>query len=268
MRSFFLSVFFFSFFNLSYAGVDSLSVKNLDLNYQRPYGKGEVEKASLGLSLYEGPYSVEVHRTDEALKLESPFFSLFWNNPMELFHNMESLDGKKMNLSIGRLHHTAHALHLTAGPEGQGEYKFDHVSMECKGSSLSPELQTRLMEDCRERMNLVAKKVDVPIDSILVDLLGQLPKGPLEMDVPADHLKLTSDNGDFSLVLYLKYYIYAGFRTWGHVSFEDNNKIMLIRVDKIKFGYLPVTQVVMSELKKRINHPSITVEPPYIKIEL
>lgn len=268
MLSLFLPVFFLSFFNMAHAGVDSLSVKNLDLSYQRPYGKGQVEKASLGLSLYEGPYPVEVYRTDDALKLESPFFNLFWNSPMEFFHNMENLEGKKMNLSIGKLHHTAEALHLTAGPAGQGEYKFDHVSMECKGSSLSKELQTRLIEDCREEMTLVAKRVDVPTDFILVDLLGKLPKGPLEMDAPADHLRLTSDKGDFSLVFYLKYYIYAGLRAWGHMSFEDNNKMMVIRVDKIKFGFLSVTQIVMNELERRVDHPSVKVEPPYIKIEL
>ena len=268
MQSFFLPALLLCFFNMAFAGVDSLTVKNLDLNYQRPYGSGQVEKASLGLSLHERPYFVEVHRTEEALKLESPFFDLFWNTPIKLFHNMEQLDGKKMNLSIGKLHHSAHALHLMAAPEGQGEYKFDHLSLECQGSSLSPELQIRLMEDCREDMELVAKKVDVPTDFILVDLLSKLPKGPREMQAPADHLRLTTEKGDFSLVFYLKYFVYAGLRAWGHVSFTENNKIMLIRVDRIKFGFLSVTQLVMNELERRVNHPSVKVEPPYIKIEL
>lgn len=268
MQPFFLSVLFLGFFNLAHAGVDSLSIKNLDINYQRPYGRGQVEKASLGLSLHEGPYLVEVHRTEEALKLESPFFDLFWNTPLELFHNMEKLDGKKINFSMGKFHHSAHALHLTAAPEAQGEYKFDHLSLDCKGASSAKELSTRMMEDCLESLELVAKRVDVPSDFILVDLLSKLPKGPREMEAPADHLKLTTEKGDFSLVFYLKYFIYAGLRAWGHVSLTENNKTMLIRVDRIKFGFLSVTQIVMKELERRVNHPSVKIEPPYIKIEL
>jgi hypothetical protein len=256
------------FFTPAFASLESLSVKNLDLDYVQPYGKGQVEKASLGLSLYAGPYPVEVHRTPTALELESAFFSLIWEKPMKFMHDMDRLLGKQINLSLGHKKHTASAKHLTAAPQGQSEFKFDEVSVECQGQSVASDTEIRLMDNCRENFDLVARRVDIPTDFFLHDILAQFPQMPSHNEAPADHLKIISRSGDFSLVFYVKYFFYAGLRAYGHMKYENNYRSVVIRVDQIRFGYLTVTKFIMKELKERIKHPAIKIDPPFIRIEL
>jgi hypothetical protein len=255
-------------FSPAHAGLESLSVKNLDLDYVQPFGKGQVEKASLGLSLYEGPYPIEVHRTPTALKLESAFFSLIWEKPIKFIHDMDRLLGKEMNLSLGHKKHSASAKHITASPQGQSEFKFDQVSVDCQGQSVAADTEIRLMDDCRENFDLIARRVDIPTDFFLHDILAQFPQMPSHNEAPADHLKIISRSGDFSLVFYVKYFFYAGLRAYGHMKYENDYKSVVIRVDQIRFGYLTVTKLLMRELQERVKHPAIKIDPPYIRIEL
>jgi hypothetical protein len=62
------------------------------------------------------------------------------------------------------------------------------------------------------------------------------------------------------------YVVKAGLRTWGNFHYEDDRKSIVIRVDLIKFGIIPVTSLVMKELKDRIKDPDVEINPPFIKI--
>jgi hypothetical protein len=263
---FLLFTFFISFSVL--AGFDGLMVKNLDLDYSSPYGKGELEKISIGLSKSNSRYPVEVEKSEDAFYLRSPFIDLRWGDPLKFFYDLEVLIARKINFSIGKTEHYVHGDHLTSKPKGQGIFKFDHLNGRCSGQSSEENIAHRLFADCRESMDLKIKRLDVPVDFFMLDILNQLPPIPAEVDIPADHFSFVSKGGEFSLVLYLKYYVYAGLRVFGNFHYEGNFETIVIKVNQIKWGYLPVTGLVMRELRNRIKHPAVKIEPPFIRIKI
>ncbi|MCE9500261.1 MAG: hypothetical protein K8R21_07165, partial [Leptospira sp.] len=52
----------------------------------------------------------------------------------------------------------------------------------------------------------------------------------------------------------------------GHAQFENDGKTFAIRVDEIKFGILPITNTVLSEMQARIKDPKVKIDPPWIRI--
>jgi hypothetical protein len=263
---FLLFTFFISFSTL--AGFEGLMVKNLDLDYSAPYGKGELEKISIGLSKSNSPYPLEVEKSEDAFFLRSPFIDLKWGDPLKFFYDLEVLIGRKVNFSIGKSEHYVYSDNLAVKPKEQGVFKFDHLNGRCTGQSSEENLERRLLTDCRENMDLKIKRLDVPVEFFMLDILNQLPPIPAEVDIPADHFSFISRGGEFSLVFYLKYYVYAGLRVFGNFHYEGDFETAVIKVNQIKWGHLPVTGLVMRELRNRIKHPAVKIQPPFIRIKI
>jgi hypothetical protein len=117
-------------------------------------------------------------------------------------------------------------------------------------------------------MELSIKKVDVPGSFILARLAEGLPKPPVdEMDIPGENVLLTVKEGKYFMQVYIKFWVSAGLRAWGYMQYENNYETIAIRVDEIKFGYIPVTKLVMNKLKEIITSPDIKVDPPWIRIK-
>lgn len=255
--------------SLSFAEFEKLTVKNLDLKYEAPYGKGTVEKVGIGLGLVTTPYEIELFRTEDSFELTSPYVNFSWINPMTSFYEIEKLTAMKTTASIGtkRTHFVVSELFMFK-PKDRGEYKAENLSLRCEGLARG-EFHERLLDDCRTKLDLSIRRIDVPTDFIVYKLLEDLPKILIpETEIPADHVVGTINNGDLYLQIYIKYIVYAGLRTWGHVQYEDDRKTIAIRVDQIKFGYIPVTQFVMKRLKEIITNPDVRVDPPWIRIDV
>ena len=153
-------------------------------------------------------------------------------------------------------------------PKARGQYIADKIKGNCEGIATGT-FQMRIMNDCRNKMDLTIKKIDVPTNFILFRLLEDFPPTPApEMDFPGDNIVLSVKEGDYVLQIYLKYWFYAGLRSWGHVQYENNYKTVAIRVDQIKFGYLNVTKLVMNKLKEVVTNPNLKVDPPWIRINI
>lgn len=253
--------------SLCFAEFENVTIKNLDLEYALPYGKGTLEKVNLGLSLMPATHPVEVHRTPETFELVTPFLDISWKKPWKFLHELESLSTTKSNFSLGGKVHSASAPYLMVRPKKRGEYKAENLTAICEGKSTG-EIDIRLMEDCREKMSVRAKKVDVPNDFILYRILYDAPSVPREIDVPAYDLEISSKKGDFSLLFTFKYYVLARFRAYGHFQYENDHKTIAIRVDQVKFGYLTVTNFVMRRLQDMITNPNVKVDPPWIRIKV
>lgn len=256
-----------SLVSFAYAGFDKVSIKNLDFDYTAPHGKGTVEKVSLGFSLAPEVYPVEVNRTVDSFELMTPFLDVSWKNPWKFFHDLEAFSTDKLNLSVGGQKHTLTTPLLSMRPQDRGEYKAENVEASCQGNFVG-KLDIRLFEDCREKMSVRAKRLEVPTDFILYRILHDAPSVPREIDVPAYDLEFNSNKGDYSLLFTFKYIFLARLRAYGHFQYENNYKTIAIRVDQVKFGYLPVTSFVLRRLKEINNNPNVTVNPPWIRINV
>jgi hypothetical protein len=248
---------------LSFAGLEKLTINNLNLDYVSPKGTGTVDKVEVGVSK-EFSQPVEVEKLEDSLLLRTGVVEFQWMKPWSPLMLLEKIQVENVTLKSG---HLAHALVIPKGTiTYKGDYKILNGSAYCEGTSEQADIENRVLEDCRENMKVEADRFDVPFDFFLIDLLAKLPQQDEEQ--PLKNFTLTVKDGDFYMYALVNYVVKAGLRTWGAIHYEDDLNTMVIRVDTIKFGYIPVTNMVMKELKERIKSPDIKVEPPFIRIKI
>ncbi len=265
MRLFLLITLFVSF--SAEAAFEKLNVKNLDLDYKAPHGSGTVEKVGIGMSLAPEAFPIEINRTENSFELTSPYVDFTWYKPLKFIYDVEDLVTKKASVALGTDIHFVEADYVSLKNKS-GEYKAEKLKLTCDGDAQGI-FEERLMEDCRNNLDLTIKKIDVPVDFFLSRVIESLPQMPApDMDMPGDNVVASIKKGDLYLQVYIKYVFYAGLRAWGHVQFENNRKVIAIRVDNIKFGYLPVTSVVMKKLQEVIKSPDVKIDPPWIRINI
>lgn len=251
----------------AFAQFKKITITNLDLDYVAPYGKGTVEKFGLGMLVAQVPYEIEVLKTADTFELTSPYLEFSWINPLPFFYELETLKTQQTSVALGTLGtHFVKAHSFMFRPKGRGEYKADLVEGKCEGNATGS-FMVRVMEDCRKEMSLNLKRVDFPEDFFVYRLLQELPHLKT-IEIPGDHIALNVREGNFSLQLYLKYWVYAGVRSQGFIKYENNHKTMAIRVDQIKFGYLNVTNIVMKKMQDIMTDSRVKISPPWIRIQM
>lgn len=255
--------------SLAHAGFEKISVKKLNLTYQDSYGEGTLEKVGLGYSLknVQVPYRISIERTDEAFEVTSEFLDFSWIKPYKIFHNAEKFHATNTDFSIGDKIHFLESDSLSIMPKDRGLYEAHKVSVKCEGQGTGI-LKTRVLEDCRHKLDASVKRIEVPADFILYRILYSLPELQSELEFPGDNLIFTSRNGQFNLQLYIKYYVYAGLRANGRFHYENDYQTIAINVNQIKFGILNVTNFVMRRLQAVNKSPDIKIDPPWIRINI
>lgn len=251
----------------AFAGPKLLALKNVNFDYVLPMGNGEAEKIMVATDLLPATFPFEVLRTDAAFEVTTPFIDYHWLKPFPFVHDIESLTTKNLNLKVGGTLHELSLEHFSVRPRKRNDYRASGLVGTCEGGS-EQDLLVKLLEDCRTKMDLKIKKVDVPEDFILYKLIQDLEKREDMSEIPGDNLNFSSRDGKYALQVYLKYWIHAGLRSWGTFSYEDDFKTLVIKVDQIKFGYLSVTTLVMNRLREMNQNPNVVVQPPFIKINL
>lgn len=260
-----LSLFSYSCF----AGLNKVSIQDLNLDYVSPRGTGDFVKFSLDLSLIPQSFPLEIENVEGRYVLRTPMADLTWSDPGEFLLGIEELKTRKVSADLGKNKHSLIGEEFSVKFK-DGEYKLKGLKAECEGESEHASLDGRLLEDCREKLLLSTLRAETPGDFILLDILKDLPLPlPLDdMDETLEGFYLTSHKGDVFLYFLTRVVVKAGLRAWGKIDFEDNLGTAVIKVNLIRFGILPVTNVVMNELKKRIKNPNVVVNPPYIRIKL
>ena len=261
MRLLFIILFLFS--SQAFAGLRQLGVKNLSLDYTSPSGTGTVEKLEIGLSkTFNHP--LEVTRLEDTFLVKTPMLDFHWLAPWKFLFEAQKLTLSQANISAGKGKHDFSV--ANAKLTMNGEFTLRNGVAHCEGSSEQSDLENQLLEDCRANMTAEADRLDVPLDSILVDVLARLPMP--EEEEPLKNLTFRMQNGNFYMYFYPGNLFKAGLRTWGAVHYENELKTMVVRVDLIKFGILPVTAIVLRELRQRVNDPRIELKPPFIRIRI
>lgn len=264
-----MKIFLLLFFTTSFAfaRLERITVQTLDLDYAAPYGRGMAEKVGIGIGIAPESFPIDVIRTENSFDLISPYVEFSWMNPLKFIYDLQSVSSRKLSASLGAQNHTVTAESVTVVPKKGGEYKADLLDAKCAGDFKGP-FDVRLLEDCRKSLYLTIKRVEVPTDFFLYQVLEELPKLPGTFEIPGDNVIASIDEGNFYLQVYVKYWFYAGLRSRGHVQYENNYQTVAIRVDQVKFGYLIVTNMVMEKLKEVIKSPDVVIDPPWIRIDV
>lgn len=253
----------------AFAGLEKIQLKNLDLHYVNPVGTGSVEKLTIGMGLpsKKENHPVSIYRREDSFEIESSFAQFEWLNPITFIHDLSALETEKLNLDILPSGHKLKAQHLKFISSKQNEFSFEDFAVSCRGQSLEKDVFSKLKEDCLNEMEVIIRHMDIP-SQFLKTIAEQLPEAPADSDFPANDFFASLAKGNFYSYVRIKFVIPAYLKIWGYSQFEDNGKTIAIRVDEVKYGVLPVTTIVMKELKRLVTHPKVTINPPWIKIKL
>lgn len=255
----------------AFSVIEKIQVKNLDLEYLSPNGSGTFEKLNIGMglppSLNGDSYPVSVFWREKSFLVMSPFADFEWLNPYNFIHAFKSLGAEKFNLDISKRSHELKAVKLKFVSEKNDEFVFDDLSINCFGENKEESLILKLKEDCTNQMQVVIKHMEVP-GQFLKTIAEKLPEAPAETEFPANDFYLDLSQGNFYSYVKIKFVLPAYLKVWGFAQFENSGKIIAIRVNEIKYGVIPVTSIVMTELQKLIKNPRVKIDPPWIKITL
>jgi hypothetical protein len=253
----------------SFAKLQNLTVVDGNFSYVKPFGNGDVQKIQLGISKSDvvGPYPISITREANALTLKTEYVDFSWLDPMDFFHDMEKLYMEKGNVQIGYNKHFLNTPNVIFQPDKKGEFRMQGVDINCEGLSVALAIEDRLTDDCVENLKARIIRLEMPDKSLFMEVVRALPEVPAEEDIPAWDFDLLIDKGDFKLDFRVKYVITAGVYAWGHVQFENDRKVLAVRLDRVKYGYLGVTHLVFKKLRE-LNRPDIIVEEPWIRVRL
>lgn len=249
----------------SFAGLEKISVQNLNLDYLYPRGKGDIEKLNVNLSFVEQSYPVEVERVEDTYVMRTPMVDFIWTKPWTLAKNINRLMLEKFSGTLGGVVHEAKAGSIIYRPNNDADYKLTNIKAKCQGKSKELRIENRMLEDCRQNLVLTIDRLEVPFE---MGFLKSLPHGFAPEETPFRDFYLGAQNGEFYMFFLARYVVTAGLRTWGTFTYENNFRTIVLKVNLIKFGVIPVTGKVLNELKKQIKNPSIKIDPPYIRINL
>jgi len=268
MRSLFFKVLLLTFFiSPAFAGFQQIEIRNLNFHYVYPLGEGELEKLKLGMSLTGESYPIRVERTENSFVISSSLVDFEWINPFTFIHNIQEAKITKLNGLFGKGGHGALADYISVTAEKLGEFSIDGLKVNCLGNSTHADLENRILLDCFQKMRLDIAKLGLPFD-FFSSLLADVDYQPDATDeIPTGDFSFLNNEGNFQIALKVKFLISAYIRAWGFVQFDTVTNTFGIRIDQIKYGILPITDLVMRELQRRVKHPSITINPPWIYIK-
>lgn len=256
------------------AGINRVAVKNFNLNYISPYGKGDVEHISINGGIgtdKKESYPIEVERIEDNLVLKTPFMDINWQVG-DLLGEMEQITAQKISLDVGGSSNLAEGEQFIFKPKARNEYLLKGFKLNCYGESrIKNDLRNKTIENCLNQLLVNIDKLDIPADSFLIDILTGYPEEIEEekgSDIPAYDLNFKINKGDFNLFMVARYYLRAPVRARGNISFKNDYQTAVIKVDQIKIGFVSVTDFVLKKMKATIKNPKVLIDPPWIYIEL
>ncbi len=261
-------IFFVFLSTAASAALEKITVTKLDLDYTAPVGSGSFERLGVGMGFDNGPHSFHVTRREEAIEVVTPFADLTWTKPLKLVYDLKTLSVRGMSAAVGTKAHSVEGQDL-ALTTGQGnEYRVQELRGSCEGAARGP-LHQRLFEDCRNKLSISARRIDVPEDFILSRIISRLPLPATQNTaIPARNLTLSVSEGRFALELFVKLVFTAALRVKGELSYEDDYRTLVLRVDEVRVGELQVTGLFLRTLQELTRGADVKVTPPFVRIGL
>lgn len=252
--------------------IKRISVENFNLNYEFPHGTGVFTKISARgrvSPLYTGSFPFELNLTEEpAFILSTEAFELVWENPPAVLSQVNKIVTENLNVSTQNNEHGLSVDKLIYGPDKKENYEFKQITFKCLGSSTVVELKPRVFEDCKERLDSVIVKMDDFFLRYILSILGKVPLPDGSTESMVNDLEISVTKGKLSIDYAVRYVISTALRIRGTLSYENDYNTIVVKVASMKYGIIPVTTLVMNQLKARIKNPRVKITPPWIRIQL
>jgi hypothetical protein len=209
----------------------------------------------------------DITREGKTVKVGLSALNITMKNANELLTKLHSAHIQKLNVQLanGSSHQfTADLVDLSH--EATGDIHAEGLSMTCqhkKGKGVSFSM---IVDECLVKASARAEVFEVPdMNSFWMESMVDVPI-QAENDIlqTIKDLELEITKGDFDLTLKVKDIPLVKLKSYGNIKANMDKKRATIRVDKIKLGFIGVTDLVMKQLKKKLPPENFRVEPPYI----
>lgn len=262
----------------SYAlDINKVSVQLPQFNFQNNKGAGILQSLSLETDwgvdqssvtpMATTPTKFDISRDGKTVKVSMAAFNVTMKNANEVVTKLHSAQIQKLNvdLAAGSIHQLSLGL-VDLSHDVTGDIHAEGVTAKCqhkKGTGVSFSM---IVDECLIKSTIHADIFEVPdMDSFFVESFIGVPIQP-ESDVlqTLKELELEFTKGDFDMSLKVKGIPLVKVKADGHITADMDAKRATIRIDKVKLGFIGVTDIVMKQLKKKLPPENFRVEPPYI----
>lgn len=257
--------------------ISKVSVQLPQFNFQNNKGSGVLQNLSVETDwgveqsyvtpTAANPTKFDISREGKTVKAGMAALNITMKNANELLTKLHSAQIQKLNveLAAGNVHQFGVGL-VDLSHESTGDIHAEGLAMTCyhkKGTGVS---FLMIVDECLVKASARADTFEVPdMDSFFVESFIGVPIQP-ESDVlqTLKELELEITKGDFDMSLKIKGIPLVKLKSYGNIKADMNNKRATIRIDKVKLGFVGVTDIVMKQLKKKLPPENFRVEPPYI----
>lgn len=209
---------------------------------------------------------LNLSRDGKTVKVNTGAMNIVMKNANELLTKIQDMQISKLNVSLtaGKHQLSVGSAHLSH--ESTGAIIAEELNTVCNYKSLPVLDFSQVVNQCLEKSSTKAERLEVPdMNSFFEESLLGVPLQP-ESDIlqTVKDLELEIAKGDFDMSLKIKGIPLVKLKSYGNIKADMEKKRATIRIDKVKLGFIGVTDIVMNQLKKKLPPENFRVEPPYI----
>lgn len=217
------------------------------------------------------PLKIELIREGKDFKIIFGTISFNIKNASDSLLKLNTLQISKLAADLGpQSKHLFKVSDLYLNHESIGEMHVEDASVDCHHQEPNIRDFPQALSECLIKSNTTIEELEVPdMESFFHEALFAItPLANLEEELfqKIRDFELNIEKGDFNMNLKVKGMPLARLKAYGHIDANMAAKQATVRVDKIKYGLFGVTDIVMSQLKKKLPPENFRVEPPYIYV--
>lgn len=272
-----LALLFFSVNSLA-LDINKVQIQLPQMSFQNHKGSGVLHNLSLetdgGVEQnYEAAPEAttsmrfDLNRDGKTVKFSMAPLNFTMKNAGDLLIKLQTTQIQKLNLELanGNVHRLAADL-MNLSHESTGTVYAEDLVMTCQHKKGTPVSFSMVIDECLVKSSVRAGVFEVPdADSFFVESFIDVPIKP-ESDAlqTLKDLELDITKGDFDMSLKIKGIPLVKLKSYGNIKADMDKKRATIRIDKVKLGFIGVTDIVMKQLKKKLPPENFRVEPPFI----
>jgi|GEM_PF-5328689 len=256
-------------FNLAYSlDIQSLNVDLQELQFKGDKGNGLVRSLEVEMNeknmLASPAYPIQIIKTGSVIKIKTLGITMTWNDIPSWLQGSVDLDLTNTQIYLGIANDHSFKLEtLNLNQPELGSVTIRGIEATCQNSLRRRPLIKQLPQDCLKKANIKASELNIPM---LNNFLSAILVNQSTPQV-ANNILVDVEDNKYQLSLNPSIVLGPGVYSYGEVEeFDDVKKTIKLRIDSVKFGYLPITPIVFKELKKRLPPEKFKVERPYIYI--
>lgn len=209
---------------------------------------------------------VELSRQGKTVKVNTGTINIVMKNANEMLTKLQEMQISKLSVSMGSSQHQFSVGSAHLNHESTGEISAEDLTAVCTHKSTGALDFAQVVDQCLAKSSMRAERLEIPdMNSFFEESLLGVPLQP-ESDVlqTVKDLEMEITKGNFEMSLKIKGIPLVRLKSLGNIKTDMAKKRATIRVDKVKLGFIGVTDIVMNQLKKKLPPENFRVESPYI----